>query len=73
MCGESAVPTIASNWQKYSTALLEMDHPGREIEDEEVASREALMVLNKRLRPSGPGSRQPAVFSFVEVYATLSH
>ncbi len=40
MCGEDAVATISSNWQKYSAAILEMDRPGCGIEDKEVASLE---------------------------------
>ena len=66
MCGQEAINTIRSNWEKYVTVILELVDEGTS-DSEEDRNFKALRTLNKKLRTSGPSAKSPAVFSAYEV------
>lgn len=66
MCGQEAVDTIRSNWEKYVTVILELVDEGTS-DSEEDRNFKALRTLDKKLRTSGPSAKSPAVFSVYEV------
>ena len=67
MCGPEAVETIRSNWEKYVPELVG-ESPTEPKQDINLS---ALRTLDKRLRPSGPWAKSPAVFSVYEVNKML--
>ena len=68
MCGQEAVDTIRSNWEKYIPVILELVSEGtNESESEEDRNFKALFTLDKKLRTSGPTAKSPAVFSVYKV------
>ena len=67
MCGPEAVETIRSNWEKYVPELVG-ESPTEPKQD---INLRALRTLDKRLRPSGPCAKSPAVFSVYEVNKML--
>jgi len=61
------VEIIRSNWEKYVQELIG-ESPAKPKQD---VNLRALHTLDKRLRPSGPRAKSPAVFSVYEVNKML--
>ena len=67
MCGEQAIKTIQDNWRKYVPALLEQAVPTPPAELDEEDQLKAVEAIDKRLRPSGAGSKTTAAFAIFKV------
>ena len=66
MCGENAVQRIQNNWRKYTPKFQDLG--GSSTQESGVdADLEALQILDKKLRTSGPSAHSPAAFSLHEV------
>ena len=67
MCGEQAIKTIQDNWHKYVPVLLEQAAPKPPVELDEEDLLKAVEAIDKKLRPSGAGSKTTAAFAIFKV------
>lgn len=66
MCGANAIQTIQTNWKKYAPKLHDLD--GSSTQESGIdADLEALQILDRKVRTSGPSAHSPAAFSLHEV------
>ena len=73
MCGEQAIKTIQDNWRKYVPVLLEQAAPTLPAELDEEDQLKAVEAIDKRLRPSGAGSKTIAAFAVFKVPGMVSY
>ena len=68
MVGEDSITQMRSRWLKYLAAMLRL---GNAADDGgEDMSYQALLILDKRLRGTGPGAKSPAAFTVYAVSIT---
>ena len=61
--GRGSTEHLKENWNMYLPKILDRDVASEEEKD----AYEALEILDKAFRPSGPGSKSPAAFTLHEV------
>ena len=62
-CGEGATKVVIENWSNYIPKILD-GTDGNELE--------ALMTVEKKLRPPGPGTKAISAFTVYEVIKCFS-
>lgn len=72
MCGENAIQTIRTNWKKYALKLRDLNVSSTQDSGVD-ADLEALQILDRKVRTSGPSAHSPAAFSLHEVRNVHSH